>query len=49
MTVYVGDSHIRATVRQHDPGLVTIRAWNAAVGFYATAPRPGTSEREATT
>jgi hypothetical protein len=49
MTVDIDDSHIRATVRQHDPGLVTIRAWNAAGGFYATAPRPGTAEREATT
>jgi hypothetical protein len=49
MTGYIDDSRIRATVRQHALGLVTIRAWNAAVGFYATAPRPGTAEREATT
>jgi hypothetical protein len=30
-----------------DRGLVIILARNAAVGFYATAPRPGTAEREA--
>jgi hypothetical protein len=36
-------------ISPYDRDFVTIRARNAAPGCHATAPRPGTAEREATT